>query len=65
MHVAFVQDEQSERPIAVLFNHTACLFEHGGDVEVSGIDLVFWVTGVRACTDTDKIDNAFPMVTQI
>ena len=65
MHVAFVQDEQSQRPVAIFFNHTACLLEHGGDVEVSGIDLLFWVTSVHARTDTDKVDNTSPVVTQI
>ena len=65
MHVAFVQDEQSQRPVAVHFYHTACFFEYGGDVEVCGNDLALLVTAVLACTDTDKVDNASPMVTQI
>ena len=65
MHVAFVQGEQSQRPVAVHFYHTACFFENGGDAEVSGKDLVLLVTTVRACTDTNKVDNASPMVTQI
>ena len=65
MHVAFVQDKQSPRPVAVHFHHTACFLEHGGDVEISGNDLVLWVTAVRACTDTDKVNNASPVVTQV
>ena len=65
MHVAFVQDEQSQRPVAVHFYHTACFFEYGSDVEVCGNDLALLVTAVLACTDTDKVDNASPMVTQI
>ena len=65
MHVAFVQDEQSQRPVAVHFYHTACFFEYGGDVEVCGNDLALQVTAVLACTDTDKVDNGSPMIAQI
>ena len=65
MHVAFVYDEQRYGPFAVDFYHTTCFFENSCYIEVSCNDLVSLVTAVGACTDTDEVDNASPVISKI
>ena len=63
--VTFVQREQMDWSIAVLLNHAFSFLQYSRDAEVLGVYLISFIASLLSGANTNKVNDAAPVISQI